>query len=286
MEVLNRPSMNRFRLLVAALVFLTASVLPAERVEDLPKPTDYVSDFAHVLSPQAIAHLDRICSQLDHSQANSQVAIVTVHTLDGDDAADYASRLEDKWHMGKKGSDRGVLILLAVNDHKRRIDVGYGLEPILPDGKVGDIGREMVPDLRANDFDGAVTTALTQIAQVIAADAKITLDDAGTNAQDQFPQERGLARRPARHGIPIGGIIFLIIIFVFFGGFRLLAFLFGWSLLSGGYRRGGWGGGGWGGGGFGGGGFGGGGDGGGGGGGGFGGFGGGDFGGGGAGGDW
>ena len=64
-----------------------------------------------------------------------------------------------------------------MDDHKYRIDVGYGLEGILPDGKVGDIGREMVPDLRANDYDGAVTLAVGEMAQVIAADAKVTLDD-------------------------------------------------------------------------------------------------------------
>jgi uncharacterized protein len=274
--------MTHFRLLLAVFLVFSASVLPAERVEDLPKPADYVSDYAHVLSPAAVTRLDHICSQLDHSQANSQFAIVTVRTLEGDDVADYASQLEDKWHMGKKGSDRGVLVLLAVADHKRRIDVGYGLEGILPDGKVGDIGREMVPYLRANDFDDAVTTAVSQIAQVIAADAKVSLDDQGRD-----PEVQHLGRRPMRHGLPLGGIIFLFIILFFFGGFRLLAFLFGWSFLTGGYRRGPFiGGGGWGGGGFGGGGFGGGSDGGGGGGSGFGGFGGGDFGGGGAGGDW
>ena len=179
MEVSNRSCMRFFRLLIAVVLVVSASVLPAERVEDLPKPTGYVSDFARVLSPAAIARLDRICSQLDHSQANAQVAIVTVHTLEGEDAADYAGQLEDKWHIGKKGSDRGVLVLLAVNDHKRRIDVGYGLEGILPDGKLGDIGREMVPYLRANDFDTAVTNAVSEIAQVIAADAKVTLEDEG-----------------------------------------------------------------------------------------------------------
>ena len=104
----------------------------AEVVKDLPQPTDYVSDFAHVLSPDATARLDAICSQLDHSAANSQVAVVTVKNLDGDDAADYANNLEDKFKMGKKGSDRGVLVLLAVDDHKYRIDVGDGLEGILP----------------------------------------------------------------------------------------------------------------------------------------------------------
>ena len=117
----------------------------AESVSQLPKPNDYVNDFAHVLSPDAVAKLDRICAELDHSQANAQVAVVTVHNLDGEDAADWANELEDKWHMGKKGSDRGVLVLLAVDDHKYRIDVGYGLEGILNDAKVGDIGRAMVP---------------------------------------------------------------------------------------------------------------------------------------------
>ena len=148
----------------------------AQASTSLPKPTDYVSDFAHVLSPEAIARLDSICAQLDHSQANAQIAVVTVHDLNGDDAADYANQLEDKWKMGTKGSDRGVLVLLAVGDHKYRIEVGYGLEGILPDGKVGDIGREMVPDLRAGDYDGAVTLAVGEVAQVIAADANVTLE--------------------------------------------------------------------------------------------------------------
>jgi uncharacterized protein len=255
-------------LLLAASVFIFAIAAQAERVEDLPKPTDYVSDFAHVLSPEAIARLDRLCGQLDHSQANAQVAVVTIHTLDGADPAEFANALEDKWKMGRKGSDRGVLVFLAVDDHKRRIEVGYGLEGILPDGKVGDIGREMVPDLRANDFDGAVNLAVGEVAQVIAADAKVTLDE-----------EPVVASPPVRQGPATGKLILLVVLLVFFGGFHLLRFLLGFGLL-GGFRGGPWiGGGGFGGGGFGGGG----GDSGG---GGFGGFGGGGFGGGGAGGDW
>src|ERR1035437_3714527 len=136
-----------FGLLLAAFVAVSAPAL-AERVEDLPQPTDYVSDYAHVLSPQAIAHLDRLCTQLDHSATNTKMAVVTIRSLDGVDSAEYANALEDKWKMGKKGVERNVLVLLAVNDHKRRIDVGYGLEGILNDAKVGDIGREMVPALR------------------------------------------------------------------------------------------------------------------------------------------
>ena len=161
--------------------------------------------------------------------------------------------------------DRNVLVLLAVDDHQRRIEIGYGLEGILPDGKVGDIGREMVPDLRANDFDGAVILAVDEVAQVIAADAKVTLED-----------EPVLASQPARPQFNTGKLILLIVILIFFGGFHLLRFLLGFGLF-GGFRGGPWMGGG---GGFGGGGGGGG--------SGFGGFGGdgGGFGGGGAGGSW
>jgi len=265
MKGFSRAQSAVFGLLLAAFVCVTSSAILAERVEDLPKPTDYVSDFAHVLSPQAIARLDSLCAQLDHSQANAQVAVVTIHTLDGVDPAEFANALEDKWKMGRKGSDRGVLVFLAVDDHKRRIEVGYGLEGILPDGKLGDIGREMVPDLRANDFDGAVTLAVGEVAQVIAADAKVTLTE----------NEPMAATPPASHGPAMGRVILLIFLLLFFGGFHLFRFLLGFGLF-GGFRGGPW---------RGGGGFGGvSGDSGGG--GGFGGFGGGGFGGGSAGGDW
>ncbi|MGO9438334.1 MAG: TPM domain-containing protein [Terracidiphilus sp.] len=260
-------------MLAGSLIFLvSALVLPirAEQVKDLPKPTDYVSDFAHVLSPQAVAQLDSLCSQLDHSKANAQVAIVTIHNLDGDDAADWANQLEDSWKIGKKGSDRGILVLLAVDDHKYRIDVAYGLEGILNDAKVGDIGREMVPYLRARDYDSAVTLAVGQVAQIIAADAGVTLSDE--------PQQ-AVPPRTHRHSSPFPFIVFILIL-LFFGGFSLLRFLLFLGLFGGGFRGGPWMGGWGGGGGFGGGG----GDSGGG--GGFGGFGGGSFGGGGAGGDW
>jgi uncharacterized protein len=260
-----------FRLALAGLFFAWVPAMRAEQVKDLPRPTDYVSDFAHVLSPQAIAQLDSLCAQLDHTKANAQLAIVTVHNLDGDDAADWANQLEDQWKMGKKGSDRGALVLLAVDDHKYRIEVGYGLEGILNDAKVGDIGREMVPYLRAKDYDGAVTMAVSQVAQIIATDAGVTLTDAPAMPQPRRTQQGG-------GGFPI---ILFILIFLFFGGFSILRFLLIAGLFGSSWRNTPWLGSGFGGG-FGGGGFGGGG----GGGGGFGGFGGGGFGGGGAGGSW
>jgi uncharacterized protein len=242
----------------------------AERVEDLPKPTDYVSDYAHVLSPGTVEQLGRLCGQLDHSKTNAQVAIVTIHTLDGDDLSDFANRLEEKWKVGKKGSDRGILMLFAIQDRKRWIEVGYGLEGILPDAKVGDIGRAMVPALRQGNYDSAITTGLVQVANVIAADAKVTLQDQPASQSMQAPPQRH------RGGSPIGFFIIVFLILLFLGGRGLLGFGLGWFL--GGMGGGGFGGGGWGGGG--------GNSGGGSGGDGFSGFGGGESGGGGAGGDW
>jgi uncharacterized protein len=213
-----------FGLLLAALLPLLTLPAYAESVDSLPKPTDYVSDYAHVLSAEAIAKLDSICAQLDHSAANSQIAVVTIHNLNGDDAADYANQLEDKWKIGRKGSDKGALVLLAVDDHKYRIDVGYGLEGILNDAKVGDIGRAMVPYLRAGDYDSAVTLAVGQVAQVIAADANVTLE----NEPAPPPEPEQAAHRG---GIPIGLIIF-ILFFMFAGGSSIFRMLLGYGLLS------------------------------------------------------
>jgi uncharacterized protein len=268
--------MLRFRVhvacIVAAFFCLTAPAF-SQAVKDLPKPTDYVSDFAHVMSPQAIDQIDHLCGEVDH-EAKAQIAVVTVETLNGEPIQQYAVELFDAWKVGPKSSDRGVIILLAVKDRRRWIEVGYGLEGILPDGKTGEIGRQMLPMLRNNDFDGAVTLAVDEISQIIAQDAGVRLQPLTRwGAQQQQPH--------ATIGQIIGGIIFLILIFIFLlwaGGSGFLGFLLG--MFFGGGR---WGGGGFGGGGFGGGGWSGGG---GGSGSGFGGFGGGSTGGGGAGGSW
>ena len=238
----------------------------AQSVASLPQPTDYVSDFAHVLSPEATAHLDSICSQLDHSTAHAEIAVVTVNSLNGDDAADYADDLEDHWKMGNKGENRYAMVLLAINDHKYRIEVGYGLEGILTDGDAGDIGRAMVPYLKANDYDSAVTLGVGEVAQVIAANYHVPLNETA-----QAP----VSQPAVQHGAALEKLIMMILFLCFFGGFSLLRMLLGFGLFFGGW------GGGMGMGGFGGGGVGGGG-------GGFSGFGGmgGGFGGGGAGGEW
>jgi len=267
-------------------IVLGAAVwVAAEPIASL-RPTNYVNDFAGVLDAATQARLNALCQQVDQ-KAQAQIAVVTVKSVDGQDVVSYAVALYQKWGIGSKGKDRGVLILLATQDHKYWTTVGYGLEAILPDGKVGGFGREMVPLLRSGDYAGAVTLMTARVAAVIAQDAGITLDNQPRLAT---PRQRPEPGGPGVVVVLIVVFIVVAILRVIFSGFTGgrgsggSGFLSGllWSILfsSMGGGRGGYGGGdggGFGGGGFGGGGFGG---------GGFGGFGGGSTGGGGAGGSW
>jgi uncharacterized protein len=255
------------------LLILCAGSIPAEQVKDL-KAQGYVNDFAGVLSAPAKEKLAALCAEVDR-KAGAQIAVVTVSSLGGESVDQFSFDLATQWGVGPKQQARGILILLAPNDSKYWTEVGYGLEAILPDGKVGGFGREMVPLLRQNDYGGSVTLLTERIAGVIAADRGITLDAlSGATTPSSEPDAS-----PFHGSNSIRLFIFVIFLF-----FPVLGFIL--RLLFGGFmgprRRGGpwmggmgYGGGSWGGGGFGGGG-----------GGGFGGFGGGSFGGGGAGGSW
>jgi uncharacterized protein len=257
-----------------------AAWVVAEPIASL-HPNNYVNDFAGVLDAVTQARLNDLCRQVDQ-KAHAQIAVVTVKSVDGQDVVSYAVALYQKWGIGAKGKDRGVLILLATQDRKYWTTVGYGLEPILPDGKVGGFGREMVPFLHSADYTGAVTLMAARVASVIAQDAGATLENQ--------PRVAAPRRQPAP-GVGLVWVGILVLIFIVIPILRAIfrgggggrgsgsGFWSGllWGVLlnnMGGGRGGGFGGGGFGG--FGGGG----------GGGGFGGFGGGSTGGGGAGGSW
>jgi len=268
--------MKRARIFALLWIVLGAAWLAAEPVTSL-HPTNYVDDFAGVLDAATQAQLNDLCQQVEQ-KANAQIAVVTVKSLDGEDPLSYAVALYQKWGIGAKETDRGVLILVATNDHKYQIQVGYGLEPILPDGKVGGFGRDMVPVLRSGNFSAAIVLVTTRIATVIAQDAGVTLENQ--------PPMHAPRRQPAPNvGAGAVAVVFFVVIFIVLPILRAIfrgggggrgggsGFWSGllWAMLFSnmGGRRGGFGGGG---GGFGGGGFGG--------------FGGGSTGGGGAGGSW
>jgi uncharacterized protein len=227
-------------LAVVLLIFAPSVVLTAESVSTLPAPTGYVNDFAAVLSPSTKANLENLCTQVDR-QAHAQIAVVTIKTLDNDQAIEeFATALEDKWKVGPKGTDRGILMLVVLNPRKYRIEVGYGLEGILNDAKVGDIGRAMVPSLSQGDYNTAIPLGVRQIAQIIAADAGVSLNLAQPvhqyHRQQQAPVQLSLME------IVLGGGVILLILFFLIktGNLGLIFFLLG-NLMGGGgggYRGG------------------------------------------------
>ena len=225
------PSMRKQRILSVGLkagtVLLACSgwlllTLGAHAQNGLPKtkPAGYVNDFAGVLSPAARNLLTALCTEVDQ-KAKAQIAVVTVKSLDGRPVEDFAIGLATQWGVGPKQSDRGVLILVAPQDHKYWTTVGYGLEPILPDGKVGGFGREAVPYLRDGNYDAALLLMTRRVADVIAQDRGVTLS--GTTSLPSAP-----APRRSQRGTGIGPIATIIILFFLFS---LIANLFRRCLL-------------------------------------------------------
>lgn len=240
------------------------------------KPQGYVSDFARVVDVAGRMEIEDYLGALERG-TGVQVAVVTVSSLNGEPIEDFTNSLYRKWGIGKKGSNEGLMVLFAIQDRKMRIEVGYGLEPILPDGVVGSVQRSLREELRAAKYGDAILKCVRSLGSRIQQAKGVAVSD--------LPPPSSVAGRgrpgPPQVDIPIWAI-FLGLFLIFF----VLPRLFAGGHSHGRRYRGGYGpgpfigGGGWGGGGFGG--SSGGGDSG----GGFGGFGGGDSGGGGASSDW
>ncbi len=214
--------------------------LTGESVGSLPKPTGYINDFAGVLSPSVKQQMEMLCGQVDR-QAHAQIAVVTIKTLDdGDSIEQFATELEDKWGVGNK-EDRGVLMILVMTPRRGRIEVGYGLEGILNDAKVGDIGRSMVPAANRGDYDAAVPLGVRQLAGIIAQDAGVTLTLPAGQHQYRRQQVQGEPVQLSLGQLLIGGGAIILVLFLLArtGNLGLIFFLLG-NLMGGGGGRGGY----------------------------------------------
>jgi uncharacterized protein len=228
------------RMGLALGVVLAASVARAEKVATMPAPTGYVDDYAGVISAPAKADLEALCNEV-HEKTKAQVFFVTVKTLDGEAMEPFANDLFHTWKIGEKKTDRGILLILAIAEHQRRIEVGYGLEGILPDAKVGDIGRDMVPALKASNYDEAARIGVRAVSTVIAADSGVTLDaltnDAPVSTEPPPVAEEQSSPKTVSWFVAAAPFVF------FFGVFGLIV----WKAIKNGARFGGGGGGGFGG---------------------------------------
>lgn len=129
-----------------------------------------VHDDAHVLKQETIDQLEKRLTHYEDSSSN-QIAILIISSLDGESLEDYAIKVADKWALGKKDKDNGVLLLIAVDDHEMRLEVGAGLEGVLTDAMSSRIIRnEMAPAFRRGDFDSGVTAAIDGIIKAIGGE--------------------------------------------------------------------------------------------------------------------
>jgi uncharacterized protein len=266
-------------LLLLLTIVLPSALIQAQDIPEKPNPPRLVNDFAGMLRQDEINNLEERLVVFNDS-TSTQIAIVIVPSLNGYDKADYAQRLGEKWGIGKRQLNNGVLILVKPKQENSKGQVfiaqGYGLEGVLPDLTCSQIvDNDILPSFRQGNYYEGLYKAVTSIMAITRGE--YTADDYGKKA----------VKRSSKHA-PIGLILIIIVVIILIskgsgGSGRHLSSkgLPFWMLMSmmnsgSGSHGGSWGGfsGGGSGGGFGGGG------------GGFGGFGGGGFGGGGAGGSW
>lgn len=222
---------------LTALITLCLIATCAYGRDGFPRPVGAVNDFAGVISPRYERSMESLAREVLEKTGTS-VVVVTMKEIGGDDPADYANRLYETWGIGAKGEDKGALIFLALQERRIRIETGYGVEGILPDGLVGEIlDRYVIPFLRKGDYDKGLSSAVVAVSSVIAKDAGVSLSGAPqTRRQPASRQKRGAS--------PFSLIMLLIVMSLLLGtrqGRRMLPFLL-LMLLMGGRGGGGFGG--------------------------------------------
>lgn len=158
---------------VIFLVLILSLSIQAQ--DQYPQPQGWVNDFAHVLDTPTKDKLNSLVTDLE-KQTTAEIAVVVVETTAPLTPKNYVTELFNRWGVGKKGVDNGIMILLAIKDRRVEIETGYGIEGILPDGKMGDIIRTyMVPHFKNNQWGEGLLAGTQQIARVILEDYKATL---------------------------------------------------------------------------------------------------------------
>lgn len=170
---------------------------------DFPHPVGFVNDFAGLFSASFRADLETRLQKLAET-VGAEVSVVTIETLGEETVEDYAVRLFESWQIGREKEDNGLLLLIAAQEREVRIEVGYGLEPVVTDGRAGEIIRQqIVPAFKEGDYEAGVSAAVGRFESLLKGDAP---------SEDSSPATAVTA--PSS-----GPIIFVIILLVYFSSF-------------------------------------------------------------------
>lgn len=200
--------------ILVALALAVLQLTACRRKADYPPPSDRaVNDFAVLLSPQTVERLEKLSRSL-WEQSRDAVVVVTVESIAPETVEGYAAGLFQNWGIGQEGKDNGVLILVAAEERKTRIEVGYGLEGIIPDAEASRIIRDlMLPNFRDGDYNRGIDLAVQAVIGEIARERGVEIE--GVEIADL---ETGDPRQPTTEAAgkssnPVVLIIFLLIIF-------------------------------------------------------------------------
>jgi uncharacterized protein len=186
--------------------------------QSFPKPVGYVNDFAGVVNERARDSMEALITAV-REKTGAEIAVVTVPTIEPyGSIEEYSVELATQWGVGKKGEDNGIVLLLAMKERRMRIEVGYGLEDVIPDGLAGQIqDKSIIPAFRAGDYGAGLLRGVEAVAGIIAKKYNVDLGSYDLEESRQYTRSFSPG---------LGFIIFIIIIAIFLGGGRFL-----WPLL-------------------------------------------------------
>ncbi|MBN2255102.1 MAG: TPM domain-containing protein [Deltaproteobacteria bacterium] len=197
-------------LFTVVLFMWSAQPLEGKEANIFPRPQGAVNDFAGIISPEYRRSIDLLAREI-LQKTKTSVIVATVETIGDNDPADYVNRLYEAWGIGAKGEDRGVLIFLALKERRIRIETGYGVEGILPDGLVGQIlDSYVVPYLKQEKYGEGLYNGVAAVSAVIAREAGVAL-----SGQPTVPQTRKSRGSPGMNLFSL--ILFIIIISMLLG---------------------------------------------------------------------
>ena len=197
--------------IILALTLLSVIATTGYGQADLPMPRHYVEDYANVINASDERPLNGILQELEQ-KTGAQYIVLTVLSTGGLPIEQFSIELAEKWKLGQKGKDNGMLFILAKNDRRWRFEVGYGLEGFITDQYCNRIGRDhLVPYLRKGDYSRGIYEANIRIVQQIASEAGVSLTG--------MPKVTPVPVRDRRRGLPCcSALPFLIFMLLIFGG--------------------------------------------------------------------
>ena len=222
--------MDKLRRLLVTLAVAFGLAVPAAAQPSFPeRGTAPVLDQANIIDDATEAELTRKLDEFEERNQR-QFVIATVDSLQGYDIAEYGYQLGRYWQLGDAENDDGIILLVAPNERQMRVEVGYGLEGIIPDGLAFEYVEGMKPYFRDGDFSGGISWGADEIIKQL----ELPPEEAAQIAQNA---ERTTEKRESSGGFPLGGMIWFAFIFFFF----ILPILRGGGRRRRRYRRGPWG---------------------------------------------